>query len=129
MWRAELSRLNNILVSLQQGGLGLYVRAKPYLGLVDGIMSSTGTPGGTGDRPGGVFELTSSSYVNDSMVDNNPSGRNGSIGSANASLQSHAKQKNQVSTIPSHASSQNHHQNAISGSLSPGINNKGMIII
>lgn len=43
LWRAELERLNNILISLQQGGLGLHIRAAPYASLIDGIMSSTGT--------------------------------------------------------------------------------------
>lgn len=70
MWRAELERLNNILISLQQGGVGLQIRAAPFSNLIDGIMSSTGT-GTPGDRErpqasiasegsGGVFELTAS---------------------------------------------------------------------
>lgn len=88
LWRAELERLNNILISLQQGGMGLHIRATPFLNLIDGILSSTGTgtPGGP-DRPnpnvdsegsGGVFELTSSHDIG-------PTGGGGSVSSAHGS--------------------------------------------
>ena len=64
LWRAELARLNSILVSLQQGGAGLHQRTKPFMHLIDGVLNSANQS--TEQRSGGVFELTSSQVLDNS---------------------------------------------------------------
>lgn len=64
LWRAELARLNSILVSLQQGGAGLHQRTKPFMHLIDGVLNSANQS--TEQRSGGVFELTSSQVLDHS---------------------------------------------------------------